>query len=108
MRHHIQATRKSRQALPAVQGLLAFKGKTHDPEGVLASWNSSTMPCSTADCSSNSNAQDCNWAGIACQGGIVVALAVPCTVQSNGGTGACALNGAPLDSLSQVSSLLQH
>ena len=99
---------KSRRAFPSVQGLLSFKGKTYDPQGVLASWNASTTPCSTADCSSDSNAQDCNWAGVACQNGVVVALAVPCTVQSNGSTGACALNGAPLDSLVQVRSLMQH
>ncbi|KAL0029963.1 hypothetical protein WJX77_010085 [Trebouxia sp. C0004] len=89
----------------AVQGLLAFKAKTRDPQSLLASWNSSSMPCSTADCNSNKIAQDCNWAGIACQNGQVVALAVSCTVQSNGATGACALQGAPLDSLAQVTSL---
>lgn len=86
-----------------MQGLLAFKAKTRDPQALLASWNSSSTPCSTADCNSNKIAQDCNWAGIACQNGQVVALAVPCTVQSNGATGACALQGAPLDSLAQVS-----
>ncbi len=89
-----------------MQGLLAFKAKTHDPQSLLASWNSSSTPCSTADCNSNKTAQDCNWAGIACQNGQVVALAVPCTVQSNGATGACALQGAPLDSLAQVSSVM--
>lgn len=97
------AALESRQLYHTVQGLLAFKAKTHDPQSLLASWNSSSMPCSTADCNSNKVAQDCNWAGIACQNGQVVALAVPCTVQSNGATGACALQGAPLDSLAQVS-----
>lgn len=87
----------------AVQGLLAFKAKVRDVQGVLASWNSSSTPCSTSDCSSSSNTEDCTWAGIACQAGQVVALAMPCTVLSTGATGACALQGYPLDSLVQVS-----
>ncbi|DBB12932.1 TPA: hypothetical protein ACH3X3_005684 [Trebouxia sp. C0006] len=99
------ALSQNQTSATAVQGLLAFKAKTRDPQGLLASWNSSSTPCSTADCNSNKIAQDCNWAGIACQNGQVVALAVPCTVQSNGATGACALQGAPLDSLAQVTSL---
>ena len=98
-----RAALESCQLYHTVQGLLAFKAKTRDPQSLLASWNSSSMPCSTADCNSNKFAQDCNWAGIVCQNGQVVALAVPCTVQSNGATGACALQGAPLDSLAQVS-----
>lgn len=96
-------TLESCQLYCTVQGLLAFKAKTKDPQSLLASWNSSSMPCSTADCNSNKIAQECNWAGIACQNEQVVALAVPCTVQSDGATGACALQGAPLDSLAQVS-----
>ena len=108
MCNHLSAVLESRQEYYTVQGLLAFKAKTHDPQSLLASWNSSSMPCSTADCNSNKIAQDCNWAGIACQNGQVVALAVPCTVQSKGATGACALQGAPLDSLAQVSIVMSN
>ena len=88
----------------AVQGLLAFKHSVQDPAGVLESWNTTILPepCSTANCSSSSSAQDCNWAGIVCQNWQIVALAVPCTVLSDGSHTGCALMGSPLDILTQV------
>lgn len=88
----------------AVQGLLAFKQSLQDPAGVLESWNTSILPepCSTANCSSSSSAQDCDWAGIACQNWQIVALVVPCTVLSDGSHTGCALMGSPLDILTQV------
>ena len=59
-------------------------------------------PCSTPDCSSTRTAQDCNWAGIACQAWQIVALAMPCTTLSDGSNTGCALMGSPLDTLTQV------
>ena len=94
----------------AVQGLLAFKQSVQDPAGVLESWNTSILPepCSTANCSSSSSAQDCNWAGIACQNWQIVALVVPCTVLSDGSHTGCALMGSPLDILTQVGQARWH
>lgn len=86
----------------AVQGLTAFKEMVQDPAGVLDSWDAAMPPCSTSDCSSTHTAQDCNWAGIACQGWQIVVLAMPCTVLSDGSNTGCALMGSPLDTLTQV------
>lgn len=76
----------------AVQGLFAFKQSVQDPAGVLESWNAESPPCSTSDCSSTRTAQDCNWAGIACQDWQIMAVAMPCTVLSDGSTTGWALH----------------
>ncbi|KAL3150413.1 hypothetical protein ABBQ32_000251 [Trebouxia sp. C0010 RCD-2024] len=92
----------------SVQALLAFKTSVQDPAGVLDSWNIDILsdPCGSANCSNSRAAQDCNWAGIACRDWDIVALAMPCTVLSDGSHTGCTLMGSPLDILTQLPSLI--
>ena len=71
---------------------------------MLESWDIDILsdPCGSANCSNSRGARDCNWAGIACRNWDIVALAMPCTILSDGSHTGCALIGSPLDILTQV------